>query len=812
MSSTSKVLGTIGALNTLIENFPMSLLDLMRGKTYTSSFEFIMDLLYACGVNTNEIVEFLLNEIYAITPNLEDGLENFHNDLTSKDFTQIKQSPFLETLEEGIKGILKALLASMYGCSAIPVLPNKVMDYPSSNYFPSSSLTLWDEFIYPATFDIPARLIDPMGILEKTPTTSEGRIYYDIPGRDILYKKVKKTNILSLHKGGIINNAIFLTEKIINGETLVFFNTENELPEKINITIGYLDEKMNNLLRWESCINIANKESNDSFIIKTDKSSVSKIKWIKINGCESACVLAGNIKCYLSFNFSNINSTNLIYNEIKWYEDKNIVLTSNNENSEYEYQVIEIDSENFKNAIRKKAAPVGNITESDPEYIIVYDGIKPNNLYNSFDLNAFIWYTLNNSSRASQIEINHTMWDSRNSALRQGVKLSNEDWNNWYSSKQYNNSEFLYKNNPLNDSSALYPIIQLKKSPKNLYGLNVSFPSQRYYKPRTRLENNPSEITFNATIYRFNKEYLENIQILKPKIMISGFVNYMLGFAMDALNSVNVNFTKKVIENKLSSAIEKIIEADDMEIEDCYTTFSNEEFDSMLEEMLLSRYNATYYGGNTNKVKTHNVDYYMSLIDSFNSSTTKEESIEKITKLINEISVSPGKEGSIDYGVEISIDTNFLRKLLWAITMPIAQTLFTPQVMLLIIVNMSLTGVVKKEDFANNDFGKILNLLINKILGLMKSIVKYVKDKVLELLLKLFMSKVTPLLVKYMGALERERLEYWINVLLSALACLPTLPVINIRRGKIGGIDDVDYADIIPGNTLLSTPETTNPC
>ena len=144
--------------------------------------------------------------------------------------------------------------------------------------------------------------------------------------------------------------------------------------------------------------------------------------------------------------------------------------------------------------------------------------------------------------------------------------------------------------------------------------------------------------------------------------------------------------------------------------------------------------------------------------------------------------------------------------------MPIAQTLFTPQVMLLIIVNMSLTGVVKKEDFANNDFGKILNLLINKILGLLKSIVKYVKDKVLELLLKLFMRKVTPLLVKYMGALERERLEYWINVLLSALACLPSLPIINIRRGKIGGIDDVDYADIIPGNTLLSTPETTNPC
>ena len=41
--STDKVLGTIGALNTLVENFPMSILDLHKGKTYTSIFDFLMD-------------------------------------------------------------------------------------------------------------------------------------------------------------------------------------------------------------------------------------------------------------------------------------------------------------------------------------------------------------------------------------------------------------------------------------------------------------------------------------------------------------------------------------------------------------------------------------------------------------------------------------------------------------------------------------------------------------------------------------------------------------------------------------------------
>ena len=823
MSSTSKVLGTIGALNTLIENFPMSLLDLFKTKTYTSVFEFVMDLLYACGIDTNEILEYVINEIYSIVPDIEGGLSGLQDNIAAMDFTKVQQSEFISALEKGIKGILQALLASMYGCSAIPVLPNKYMDYPNAESFNGFEATLWRNQIYPYTMEIPVKLIDPMGILENSPTTSEGRIYYDIQGRDVLYEKVAKNNISGFNIHKKTNNGIFLLEKNENNKTILYFNTENELPENLAITIGYFDEKMNNLLIWESNIKIANIQSDDGLIIKDgNKILVSNIKWIKLNGKLNNCNLEGNIYCYLSSILSNVNLNTSLYKDIKWGENNNynILGTSegNNDVEEYEYQAIGLDSEKFKKAVRKKSVPRGTITENDPQYIKIYEGIDSNNLYRSFDLNAFIWYTLNKSSRASQIEINHTMWDSRNSALKQGINLDNNIWNNWYASKSGATDEFKYKDNKLYEYSSLYPIIQLKKSKNNLYGLNINFPAQRYFKPKTRENLKDPNLTFNASIYRFNKEYLDSIQILKPKLMLSGFVNYLLGFAMDMMNSVNVNFSKKVIENKLSSAVEKIIEADDMEIEDCYTTFSNEEFDGMLEEMLLSRYTATYYGGETNKVKTHDVEYYMSLIDSFNASTTKEESISTVTKLVNEITVTPGQEGSINYGIEASIDTSFLKKLLWGITMPIVQSLFTPQVMLLIIVNMHLTGVVKIDEFANNDFGKILNLLLNKILGLMKSIIKFIKDMIIELLLKLLMKKLTPLLIKYMEALEKERLEYWINILMSALACLPTLPIFNIKRAKIGGIDEVDYADyadyadIVPKNAQTSTPESMLPC
>jgi hypothetical protein len=62
MKSTDKVLGTISAIDTFLENFPMSLLDMSKGKTYTSIFDFMIDVLVACGVNVEDIIQRLLKK------------------------------------------------------------------------------------------------------------------------------------------------------------------------------------------------------------------------------------------------------------------------------------------------------------------------------------------------------------------------------------------------------------------------------------------------------------------------------------------------------------------------------------------------------------------------------------------------------------------------------------------------------------------------------------------------------------------------------------------------------------------------------
>lgn len=291
--------------------------------------------------------------------------------------------------------------------------------------------------------------------------------------------------------------------------------------------------------------------------------------------------------------------------------------------------------------------------------------------------------------------------------------------------------------------------------------------------------------------------------------MLVGMLDELLGFSVSTIKSHDFNFTKKIIEAKLSSAMKSVIEANDMEVENCYTEFSNDDVNTMMEEMLLARYNASVYGGETSSVRTHDIQQYIGMIDQVSASASMEGTTTNINKLVTEVTVTPGAEGSIDYGFEVKTDGNLLKKFLWAIVKPILMSLFTPQLMLLLYINFELLGLTTNDakSFNAQDFGKILNFLMNKIFRMIKSIILFIKDKIIELLLVFFYEKIMPLLIKWKLILVLEYLTYWLSILKAALNCLP---LYKFKLPKtISSIDNVDYADIIAPQ---ETPETSSPC
>lgn len=865
MTPTDKVLGQIAAISTFIENFPMSILDMMQGKTYTSIFDFMIDVLVACGVDINDIVQFLLNKIYGVEENINDGLEGFYEKLKNGAVEVNTQNEFLEGLEDTIKGIFMSLLSSIFTCSAIPILPNKMFDGPNSETFKGNKskafkfLQTKDKF---APFLVPTSVIDPMGLLDIDPTSRDGRMFYAIEGGDRYFKKewVPYTEYVTVKeiqtKDETIEVPVFVEQKLFDKQIGVgikriqqasdnteedinkFYITGGPAEKDIIVQMSYQPYGSKSSYAWEGTIPKGESETIEEWICSpvdifgTGQKSI--IQSISINNNGGSIDLGDKTWVYLSSGasteFISIWSGNGL-NAISWgvendtttkIESAETKTVTKDEEIEiekaitkYRYEYVEVQGSDIDiqaNIERVNFVPTSDITTDSPSYIVFYDGLNPNLLYKSMDMNAFLWYVLHKGMKVPQVEYNHMMWDSRVSALKQGVsRKSAEEWNEWYNSKTGYTEEFKYFGSTIVEDTPIFPIMQLEGQGMAENLLKVRIPAQRYFLPEVRNANiNGTEVprhAFNASMYKYNWDYLNNIQILKPKLLLVGLCEYLLGFSLSTISSTNINFTKKLIESKLSSAIKSVIEANDMEVEDCYMEFSNDEVNAMLEEMLLSRYNATTYGGETATVRVHDTKKYIAMLDQINANTSVEGNMTTITKLVTEVTTDPGTEGSIDYGLKISTDGNILKKLLWAIVMPLLMSIFTPQVMLLLYMNFELMGITKIDTFNGQDFTKIINLIMNKIFGLLKSIILFIKDKIVELLLILFYEKILPILMQYQAILLLERITFWLVILKDAISCLPRF---EFKRYKvIGAIDSVDYADIIPSQ---DTPESTSSC
>ena len=865
MTPTDKVLGQIAAMSTFIENFPMSILDMMQGKTYTSIFDFMIDVLVACGVDINDIIQFLLDKIYGVEENINDGLEGFYEKLKNGAVEVNTQNEFLEGLEYAIKDIFMALLSSIYTCSAIPILPNKMFDGPNSETFEDNKSNAfgplqvknneWSGLL------VPTSVIDPMGLLDIDPTSTDGRMFYAIEGGDRYFKKelVPHTEYVKVKeiqtKDETIKVPVFAEQKLFDKQIGVGIkriqqaadNTEEDInkfyitgpaEKDIMVQMSYQSYGSKSSYVWEGTIPKGKTETTEEWICSPidmfGEGRKSIIQSISINNNGGSVDLGDKTWVYLSSGasteFISIWSGNGL-NAISWgaendattkIESAETKTVTKDEEIEvekaitkYGYEYVEVqgsDIDSNANIERVNFVPTSDITTDSPSYIVFYDGLNPNLLYKSMDMNAFLWYALHKGMKTPQVEYNHMMWDSRVSALKQGVsRKSAEEWNEWYSSKTGYTEEFKYFGSTIVEDTPIFPIMQLEGQGMAENLLKIHIPAQRYFLPKVRSANiNGDKVprhAFNASMYKYNWDYLNNIQILKPKLLLVGLCEHLLGFSLSTISSTNINFTKKLIETKLSSAIKSVIEANDMEVEDCYMEFSNDEVNAMLEEMLLSRYNATTYGGETATVRVHDTKKYIAMLDQVNANTSVEGNMTTITKLLTEVTTDPGTEGSIDYGLKVSTDGNILKKLLWAIVMPLLMSIFTPQVMLLLYMNFELMGITKIDTFNGQDFTKIINLIMNKIFGLLKSIILFIKDKIVELLLILFYEKILPTLMQYQAILLLERITFWLAILKDAISCVP---LFKFKRNKvIGAIDSVDYADIIPSQ---DTPESTSSC
>lgn len=438
-------------------------------------------------------------------------------------------------------------------------------------------------------------------------------------------------------------------------------------------------------------------------------------------------------------------------------------------------------------------------TEIGQNFYNVDVDMTPNTLYKSKDLNAFLWYVLNRGSEMTQTEKNKMMWDSRivESKDVNYVRDTSEKWNAWYESKKTNmdDGEWQFAADGMEPSKLedpLHPIMQFYVNGfSGERTVNFLFSRQSFD---------------GKTIYKFNKDYLRNIRIFSPRVIIANMINSLLnGNVLGSLGiSMNYSVEKNLIEAEIDKIITRAIEEDDITVSDCFFTFSNDDYNNMLEEMERQRYGGKELNSETAPSIKIEDGLGLDMLNQINSTATNHEKITTLTRTVFDISAIPGKDASIEISDKFMFNYNnqWLNDVIHALVKPLVMSLLSPKVMLLFMINLSVMGMINISDVKG--FEDIVKIIYRKIMGAILSIIQYIKMKIILFLFDMFEKLITPLIEKYMVIVLNEKLISWKNLLMEGRICLPSFK----PKTVISEIDDVNYADITRTGDIPENAQT----
>lgn len=393
------------------------------------------------------------------------------------------------------------------------------------------------------------------------------------------------------------------------------------------------------------------------------------------------------------------------------------------------------------------------------KYLYNDSDYKVNDLYKSTDFNTFLWYVINKGMSAPEKERQKLTWDNR----RLGM-TDPEKWFKGEDSKKKKIIDIVYRENGTTATNKI----------------NIKINPETYYKTGVKILGT----TYNKTIFEFNNDYLNSLKLFDSKVILTNLVDIFTGGGLNV--SIGYSLNEKMIMAQVDKIIKNVEKTDDTEVEDCYFSFSNDEFNDMLEQSEMEMMGLKMMNGEFQQPYAYDTNKLLSSLDAVSSAATLQEKTAAIENLFFNISATPATEGGIECtdALTFGYDTGLLAALLRAIIYPIVRVIFSPKVMLMFYINAQVMGNTIPSF---NDF-------IYGIFNIIKNLIKQIKDLLLEYIFKWLVEKLKVLLQLFASQILLETLSEYRALLEIMLDC-----IFWFKTNKVlTAIDDVNYADIIP--------------
>lgn len=414
--------------------------------------------------------------------------------------------------------------------------------------------------------------------------------------------------------------------------------------------------------------------------------------------------------------------------------------------------------------------------DSSPYSDEAHTGYTPTTVYSSTDFNAYLWYVINKGQNPPELK---SVWDNRID----------------YKKKFENQGQFA-DNSPkglfFNTSRAKTPMIKVPGLGFKKEILSCAFFEQgagknsNYLTVYINYDKYGKFLTNTKTVFEFNFDYIMSLKLFDSKTLVAQIINAVAGVGNHA--DVNIlSLSHEVIAAQVKEIVTKVIEnEDEVNVNDCYYSFSNEEHDRLLN-IAVERYRG-------NATITNNDEEISEEIRKI-STAPKDEQKGKINDAFKYVSK---KLSTQDYTnkYEMGIEESIIRKFLEETVLQITLQVLSPKVMLLYAINEKIlnpetSGTVGIFEF----FKKFSNLIL--------SLVKQIYEMVMEYIAEFLMRELKNILYLFIEKIMLEKIVYYTMLIEQLITNCATgagnLSLnFNGKRNNPLVIEDVKGADIVP--------------
>ena len=318
-----------------------------------------------------------------------------------------------------------------------------------------------------------------------------------------------------------------------------------------------------------------------------------------------------------------------------------------------------------------------------------------------------------------------------------------------------------YKKNKVN------AIKELRKIQANMTNNDYRKITQNYYYRRTLVE--------------FNTDYVMSLKLFDSKVVTAQLLDSLMGL----LNiDLNLTYKQMLIKNEVKKMVQMIVETDDTVVSDCFFTFTNDDYNAMLEKAELNRAKLFSINGEQNTTTTIDPKEILRSLNELDDSAIQSGDTTVIEHALTEISgniaTMDAREGdTINFGARMNFIENLMNNLAYVIT----SAVLSPKVYLLILINLEILG--KDTNFNLEGFiGQFKQLIASEIRTIRDQLIEYLVNE-----LKPILDNIKTEIAVKIGI---EQAQYYYRLMKKIIDCFK-------RKGTTLDftIDSVEHADII---------------